>query len=447
MSQEASETSEEYLFERLEERERSIGINSFVQQESESKLDDSKLRLEFAELLSKYRLSIAGNLSRDNILSSMEVERENLLTEISELQAKLRNLLKAQREGDAQQLLYKQCLANDRERCEQLQEYNKKLTREVKLLRDDVKNKTVILEEYRAKMNQMQLEFENGEARFNRIRLESMEVSKELEMVEISLKESKLQEHRSSVQIDSLMSLLENQAENMKDICCSPRSTGGGSVVVSDISVGQVSDARQDSDGDIPWFSHINDECKSLDETFQGCHLRSYSFNSDVHFATCTRFEIFTGCEETVFPTTEFVFKPTTGHDMLTEYLNLTAAALIIKFPDVEMTKSDLIAAAKFSSYPDVYETMKNTMLKALRRQEGKNAKLHEQVKGNGDSVNSDGGDENSMTDRYWSLITKPSVFISKLSQDIREKCGPTLLPSMARLTPRWSFFFNFAHC
>merc|ERR550534_2615734 len=119
MSQEASETSEEYLFERLEERERSIGINSFVQQESESKLNDSNLRLEFAELLSKYRLSIAGNLSRDNILSSMEVERDNLLTEISELQAKLRNLLKAQREGDAQQLLYKQCLANDRERCEQ----------------------------------------------------------------------------------------------------------------------------------------------------------------------------------------------------------------------------------------------------------------------------------------------------------------------------------------
>lgn len=443
MSQEASETSEEYLFERLEERERSIGINSFVQQESESKLDDSNLQLEFAELLSKYRLSIAGNLSRDNILSSMEVERENLLTEISELQAKLQSLLKAQREGDAQQLLYKQCLANDRERCELLQEWNKKLTREVKILRDDVKNKTVILEEYRANMNQMQLEIENGEARFSRIRLESMEVSKELEMVELSLRESKLQEHRSSVQIVSLMSLLENQAKNKKDICCSPRSAGSGSVVVSDISVGQVNEACQDSDGDIPWFSHINDEGKSLDETLLGCDLRSYSFKSDVSSAPCTSFEIFNGCDETIFPTTGIVFKPTTGNDMLTEYLNLTAAALIIKFPDVEMTKSDLIAAAKFSSYPDVYETMKNTMLKEWRKQDGKRAKLHDQVKGNSDRVNSDGGDENCMTDRYWSLITKPSVFISKLSHDIREKCGPTLLPSMARLTPHPLMFLE----
>merc|ERR550534_984739 len=64
MSEEAFETSEEYLFERLEERERSIGIDSFIQQENESKLNDSNLRLEFAELLSKYRISIAGNLSR-----------------------------------------------------------------------------------------------------------------------------------------------------------------------------------------------------------------------------------------------------------------------------------------------------------------------------------------------------------------------------------------------
>jgi len=440
--QEAFETSEEYLFERSEERERSIGIDSFVQQESETKLNDSNLRLEFAELLSKYRLSIAGNMSRDNILSSMEVERENLLTEISELEAKLRSLLKAQKEGDAQQLLYKQSLASNRERCELLQEWNKKLTREVKLLRDDVKNKAVLLEEYRAKMNQMQLDFENGQARFNRIRLESMEVSKELEMVEISLRESKLQEHRSSVQIDSLMSLLENQAENMKDICYSPRSTGGGSVVVSDNSVDQVSEASQDSDGDIPWFSHINDEGKSLDETLGGCHLRSYSFNSDVHSATCTRFEIFNGCEETIFPTTEFVFKPTTGNDMLSAYLNLTAAALIIKFPDVEITKSALIAAGKFATYPDVYETMKNTMLSAWRKQEGKSAKLHDQVKGNGESVNSD-GDENGMTDRYWSIISKPSGFISKLSQDIRQKCGPSLLPSIARLTPHPLMFLE----
>jgi len=443
ISHEAFKTSEEYLFERLEERERSIGIDSFVQQESESNLDDSNLRLEFAELLSKYRLSIAGNLSRDNILSSMEVERENLLTEISELEGKLRSLLRAQTEGDAQQLLYKQSLANNRERCELLQEWNKKLTREVKLLRDDVKNKAVLLEEYRAKMNQMQFDFENGQARFDRIRLESMEVSKELEMVEISLRESKLQEQRSSVQIDSLMSLLENQAENMKDICWSPRSTGVGSVAVSDISVGQNSEASQDSDGDIPWFSHINDEGKSLDETLQGRHLRSYSFNSDVHSATCTRFEIFNGCEETIFPTTELVLKPTIGNDMLTEYLNLTAAALIIKFPDVEITKSALIAAAKFASYPDIYETMKNTMLKAWRKQEGKSAKLHDQVKGNVDSVNSDNRDENSMTDPYWSLISKPSGFICKLSQDIRQKCGPSLLPSLARLTPHPLMFLE----
>jgi len=437
LTQEAFETTEEYLLERLEERERSIGIDSFVQQESESKLDDSNLRVEFSELLSKYRHSIAGNLSRDNILSTMEVERENLLTEISQLQAKLRSLVKTQREGAVRQLLHKKSLAESLERCELLQEWNQKLTREVKLLREDVKDKTTILAEYRAKMSDMQHEFENGEARFQRIRLESIEVSKELEIVEMNLSESKLKEHERSVQIGALMSQLENQAENMNGICSSPKNTEWGSVVLSDISVGQVSEVGQvpNSDGDLPLYTHFVNDGEFLHESLQSCHLRGYSINSEFNSTACWRLGIFHACEETISPTTEF----TSAHiekDVLTEYQDLTAAALIIKFPDVEITKSELIAASKFASYPDVYETMKNVLLQALRREEDTWAQRHEQVEGKDDSFISDGEAENCVSDRYWSLISKPSGFISKLSQDIREKCGPALLPSIARLTP-----------